>query len=271
MTWSRIGCILTIGLACILGMAAEPPSAPPPDFKLALGLFGADQAPLGTGELVVRKGVAYQFLSEAKQEVQIVDPNHARVILLDLKRKLQTEITPSQLDAHVARLRRTIEAAIETREKSKDRSDRVAAGMSRELVNPNFKTEFDPLSHRLRLANATVEVVATGDPEPDSRRLALIQCVLTAIVKLGSLREPDTLPPFTRLEALNALMTGHKLRPAEVTMVLRLAGPPKKLRWTFKLVAELTNREREAIARVDQLRVNTRFVPYASYDLDDGE
>jgi hypothetical protein len=269
MTLAKTGCVLVVVLACLLGAAEEPPTAPPADFKLSLGLFGTEKTALVTGELVFRRGVAYQFLSDTREEVQIVDPTHARVVLLDLKRKRQTEITPAQLDAHLTRVRKAITTAIDTKTKTGGRSDRLAADMGRDLLDPKFEAIFDPTAAKLRLINPTVDVDTVGEPEPDPKRLALMKVVLTAFVKLGSFRDPWSLPPFTRIEALETFMTGHKLRPTEVSMVVRLSGPPKKVRWTYRLVSELTAREREAIARVDQLRALAKFVPYAVYDEDE--
>ena len=43
------------------------------------------------------------------------------------------------------------------------------------------------------------------------------------------------------------------------------AGPPRKLRWTYRLVPALTDRERDAIAKVDRMRSAARFLPYDRY------
>jgi hypothetical protein len=64
---------------------------------------------------------------------------------------------------------------------------------------------------------------------------------------------------------MHALITERHLRPTDVSILYRLAGPPRKLRWTYKVVPELTDNEREAISRVDSLRATARFVRYPNF------
>ena len=111
----------------------------------------------------------------------------------------------------------------------------MAAAKSRDLIDPHFTATFDASARRLRLTNKSVEVDAQGETEPDGLRLALISQTLAALVKLDSLRDPQGIPPFPRLEALEALTAGHRLRPSELTFLYRLSGPPQKLRWTYRL------------------------------------
>ena len=91
---------------------------------------------------------------------------------------------------------------------------------------------------------------------------------LTALARLGALRDPEGLPPFAQLEALRGLVTERHLRPVEITILYRLAGPPKRLRWTYQLVPELTDSEREAISRIEPLRASARYVRYRVYEPD---
>jgi hypothetical protein len=239
---------------------------PPADFKLVIQLFGIRTAPIATAELVVRKGVAYQFLTEAPEEVMIIDPSPLRVVLLDIERKVQTELTSKTLDAEIGRIHQRISATIEKRERTGTRADKVAAAMSRDLIEPRFKESFNPATNRLKLTNGSVDVEAVGEPEPDQARLNAIVNCLAAIAKIGAVRDPENLPPFTRLDALRALAAEHRLRPTEMVFLYRLAGPPRKLRWTYRLVPELTDREREALSRVDKMRTDTPFVRYALYE-----
>ena len=59
---------------------------------------------------------------------------------------------------------------------------------------------------------------------------------------------------------------GHHLRPAELSFVYRLAGPPRKHGWTFRLLETLTARETEALKRVITLRERTPYVPFERYE-----
>jgi hypothetical protein len=116
------------------------------------------------------------------------------------------------------------------------------------------------------LTNPTVTVDATGEPEPDQGRLTLIDAALTAHIRLASVRDPQAIPPFIRLDALHALTASHHLRPTELSFLYRLAGPPRRHRWTYRLIDTLTERELEAIKRVIRLRERTSYVPFNRYE-----
>lgn len=263
-------CVLCLVLGIARVWAADPPASPArlplADFKLVVTLYGVGQERFGTSELVVRHGRVFQFNSDAKSEVIIHDPTTERVELLDLDRMLQTELTWKALEAAENRLRKSLLAAIEKREREGGRANLVAAGMSRDLVEPRFRSNFDPKTNHLRLTNPTVEVDAVGEPEDDPVRRAFIANILSLAIKLDAKRNPAQVPPFTRLEALRALSADHKLRPAETSYLFRLAGPPKKLRWTYRLVPALTDRELEALARINRLREKAPRVRFERYE-----
>ena len=256
-----VSTVVTSTAAAAGDSPATGPNAPDPkDFKLVINLFGVQKAPVARAELVIRKGVSYQFITEDPEEVTIIDPRQSRLHLLDLKRQIQTEVTRKQLDDGLGRVRERVSDEIERQEKAGGKNNRVLAAISRDLIDPRFVEAFDGPSRRLRLSNAAVEIDALGEPEADPVRLSTIVECLGAIAKLSALREPDNMPPFARLDAFRALSSGHGLRPTEISVLYRLTGPPRRLRWTYQLVPSLTDREREAISQVDRMRTD-RQVP----------
>ena len=108
-------------------------------------------------------------------------------------------------------------------------------------------------------------------PTPIPRRLALIVTALDALIKLTAVRDPETIPPFIRLDTVHSLIVGHQLRPTELAFTYRLAGPPRKHRWTYRLVDTLTPRELEALNRIARLRATIPFIPFDRYDRRTGE
>lgn len=260
-----------------LAVAADGPTKPasatapavPRDFKLNIEMFGVRKAPVETAQVVVRRGVAYQFLSDLPEEVVVVDPANALVVLIDLQRRIQAEVSSRRLDANLGRMHRRLADRVDRLLKTGTRADRILGSIYRDLVDPEFKTSGDAASGKFRLANETVEVDATGEPEPDAARLAAIANALAAVAKLGALRDPDGLPPFTRLDALRQVAAVHRLRPTELNFLYRIPGPPQRLRWTYRLVPELTDREVEALSRIEHLRATARVVPYELYEEDD--
>jgi hypothetical protein len=267
---------LALGIATI-GTAAQAQNAPatapapapapaPADFKLSVAFFGVEKEPITTAELVVHKGVAYYFASESPKEIVTCDPVAARLEFLDVGRKVQAEITFAQLQHKQAVLHKAIDNQVRKREEEGGRGNRIAAEMSRALIDPALTETYDAATHHLRMANSLVTVDATGEPEPDAARLAILGATLTALVQLESARDLKAIPPFTRLDVLHALAVGHRLRPTELSFLYRLTGPPRKHRWTYHLVETLTARELEALNRVARLREHTPYVPFERYE-----
>jgi len=148
--------------------------------------------PVATAVMVIRKGVAYEFVREAPEEVIIIDSARARVVLFNVKRKVQTEISTRRLDEAMRKLHDGVRLKAENDEKTGTRSERVMAEKRREMIDASLPETFDPSTRRLKLANATIAVEATGEPEPDRARLLLTANALAAIVKLGAVHDLRT-------------------------------------------------------------------------------
>jgi hypothetical protein len=258
--------ILLVGLALLATPASAqgPPAEVAADFKIMVAAYGLAKEPIYTEEMVAISGRVYQFVSHSP-EIVVIEPIRSRVDLLDLDRKLQSELTFSQLDEGLARVKGTLAEEVDRREKTGKRADLVEARMTRDLAEPRLAVSSDPGSRRVRLTNASVEVVADGEPEPDASRLALIGVAMGSVAKLGAYRTPNDLPPFIELDAIAALTGDRKLRPTELSYLYRLAGPPKKFRRTYRLIPTLTDRDREAIRRIDRLRESAPSVRYEKY------
>lgn len=257
----------------LLGGAADdekpatlrPVPAVPADYKLVIALYGVAKEPLSKSELVVHKGRGYLFNPGPPLEVVIHDPLADRLEIIDLKRRIRTEISFKSLEEYGDQLHKAISTATAKREALGGKGNLIAAAMSRDLIDPRFSALYDPATHRLRLTNPTIEVEARGEPDPDESRLLSIQNTLAALARMDSVRDPQDVPPFPRLDTLRALMTEHRLRPTELAFVFRLAGVPRKLRWTYRMEPTLTKRELEAIATVEAIYERSRFARFKRY------
>ncbi|MBX6315996.1 MAG: hypothetical protein IRY99_24245 [Isosphaeraceae bacterium] len=253
--------IIIPGLSAMALAWAEAPAST--DFKVAIAIFGAGPKPLNTAEFLVHGDRIYY--SDAKShEILLLDFAERRCELLDLKRHVQARIPFEKLDEYLEALRERMLAEANTLEKEGGKANEVAARMSRNLVEPQLATCFDPKTSRLRMTNPSAEVDATGAAEPDPRR-RLVAEVLSTLAKLEAYREPRAVPPFIRLDAITALGE-RKLRPTELSILFRLAGPPRRARWTYRLVPGLTDRDHIAIARIDRFRREAELLFYADYE-----
>lgn len=270
MTATESLCLLaTLMLLPTSETLAEEPAVG--SFRYTVEIFGVGPDRIGKSELVFHEGTFYQFFSGATDEVVVIEPPpKARITLIDLARKIQCQVVAVELDANVDRLRRSLMAKIDRLEESEERSDRLKAAMARDLASSRFPVDFDAETRTLTLRNDSVTVEATGESDSDPRRLSLVGDVLAMLRKFSSMREPDDLPPFAMLETLRGLTIDRRLRPKEISQSVRLAGPPRKVRWSYTLVPALTDREREAIRRVDGLRASASLVPFRTYERSNG-
>ena len=148
-----IGFVLICILAEVLAQGDEPRGAPPADFKVNIEYFGVQKEPVRRAQLVVRKGRGYWLLSDSN-EVIIYDPTEGQVELLDLERRIHTEVPIPKLEEAIAKLRQLKTAAIEKLEEAGGRANILAAAMSRNLIEPKLEVAFDAAQKRLKLTNA---------------------------------------------------------------------------------------------------------------------
>ena len=258
---------MVAGLSVVLGLAASgadgPPSVPA-DFKIRLGSFTLGKEAVSTEEVLIREGRAYVFPSDSR-EVVVIEPARGQIALLDVGRRVQSDVSFRSLDESLVKIKASLGEAVDRLEKQGGRGNAIEAKMTRDLFETGLAIAHDPKSNRVRLTNTAVEVDADGEPEADGPRLAMVADTMKVIAKLGAFRAPNDLPPFVELEAIAALAGERRLRPTELTYLYRLAGPPRKFRRTYRLVPGLTDREMEAIVRVNKLREVAPNVRYERY------
>ena len=256
--------IVAGALAVLVMTGADGPSPVPADFKILVASYAIRKEPVSTEEIIIREGRAYVFASDTK-EVMIIEPARQGLELLDVGRKVEAEVTFAMLDESLVKIKAKLLETVEGLEKQGGKANAIEAKMTRNLFETRLAIAHDPKTDRVKLTNPVVEVLADGEPEGDAARLGRVAVTLETIAKLGAFRTPNDLPPFIELEAIEALTGERKLRPTELSYLYRLAGPPQKFRRTYRIVPTLTDREVEAISRVDRLREAVPHVRYERY------
>src|SRR5262245_31333402 len=143
----RAAIISVLALAAtVAGLGAQPTAAPggtsqPSDFKLVMNFYGVAREPIRKVELIVHKGKVYRFDAEPNLEVMILDPADRKLELLDLGRKIRTDLPYRRLETFQANLREAIAKAIAKREAQGGKANEVAAAMSRDLIDPRYAAE----------------------------------------------------------------------------------------------------------------------------------
>jgi hypothetical protein len=262
-------CFLVI-LPVLLAASDTPPAPaakPPADFKLVMEFQTIGRDEIETAELIVHDGRAVQHAGHS-MEMVLFDPAHKRVELLDLERRAQARVSFERLDKHLEDLKKSLLDKASALEKEGGKPKQVMATTTRRLVEYDLRETFTkgPQGGGLRLTSPVVEIDVTGTIETEPGRLDLVGELLLASIKLGSLRNPRNIPPYTRLEATSALIRRHGLRPTEMTMLYRLAGKPVKYRWTYRLEPAITARDLEAFATLDRFRSRATLMTLDEYE-----
>lgn len=253
---------------------ANPPAAPAvapaaapagPSFRLAFQHFDVGKRPVGRGEVVASRGRFY-YLEKNSNEVIVIEPAHKSIHLVDLKLGLAADLSYGEVDAKIDANRDEQRKVVEAHSRSKSRNDRIDAEIRRDLSDPRFRVTFDEAAHALRMSNPSAQVEARGEPEDDPARLAAIAEALGTLAKLDAFREPENLKFLVEIDAISALVEGRKLRPTEMTYLFRLAGPPEKYRWTYLLIPEVTDEDRQGLDLIEGKLVKSRHVTFDRYD-----
>lgn len=253
-------------ILAFLSLASDTPAPKPAtDFKLVVEFEMSSAEDTDSAELIFHERRVFQHIRKS-EEVILIDLENKRVELLDLSRQVQARVSFDRLDRHIATLRKLLLDKATSLEKQGGKANRVTATATRQLVEPGFKVSFDKAGGRLRLTNPVVDVDAVGVVETDADRLAPLGEALLALVKLGSLRNPALIPPYTRLEATSDLVTKHHLRPKDMSFLYRIAGNPVRYRWTYQVDPAVTSREIEAIDRLDRFRARATLMTFDQYE-----
>ena len=254
-------------------LAADDPPKPAtptvavagPTFRLSFQQFDSGRRLVGRGEVIASRGKLY-YLEKNSNEVVIIEPGRKALRFVDIKLGISADLAYRELDAEVAAGREEHRKAVEAHARSASRGERIDAEMRRDMSDPRFQVRYDEAARTLYLANPTAQVEARGEPDDDAARFAAIAESLRALAKLHFFRDPDNLKHLIEIEAVSSLVDGRKLRPAEMTYLFRLAGPPEKHRWVFTLVPEVTEQDRQGLDLIEARLQAARRVTFDRYD-----
>jgi hypothetical protein len=219
------------------------------DFRVDNQVFTAGaKVPDSRSTTIFYDGIVYDFL-EKPNEVVVLDAKTGRFTLVDLGRRVQTQLTTDEVDAFVTRL---VQWAAQ-------RPD----PMSKWFSDPQFDEAFNSAAARLTM---------TGDWMTYEARLAVaVKPAMAAqyrefsdcYARLNTLLTPGSRPPLPRL-ALNKALGERQAIAREVLLDRKDAGgKTTKVRSEHTLSIELTKAD---LSRVTQVRGLLRSLPSVSFD-----
>jgi len=223
------------------------------DFRMENKVYWSNQRePVVETTTIFYNGAVYDFIKKPP-EVTILEKKHHRLVLLDIQRRIKTQLSFQEVEAFVERLRR--------------RADEYSDPFVSFLAHPEFEKSFDTEARELTLRSAWMTYrVVTIDAET-AELAAEYRQFADALAQLNVLLNPKSLPPFPRL-VLNAELHRREELPKEVHLMIhpdRGLLPKKRtvLRSEHELILQISEADR---ARVQQVLEFQNLFPPVSFE-----
>jgi hypothetical protein len=226
--WLICGCGVTLWALLVRPASAE-------EFRVQSKVYsGKDEESTSESVTLFADNRVYDFLT-SPEEITVFDFPHNRIVLLDLNRKLRTELTTDRLNEFTDQLR--------------GRAARQTDPLLKFAANPKFDERHDdPQWLEFSSPQLTYRVQPTKPDNPNVVQEYRMFSDWSA--RLNSMIRPGAMPPFPRL-AVNAALerAGEVPENVEVTIAAqnRLIGKPTELRSEHQLSMRLLPADRKRI------------------------
>jgi hypothetical protein len=233
---NRVTWIAQVAVLCCVGLGGV---ARAEQFRVENRIFvGDEKEPRSESTTIFYDDVVYDFLVKPA-EITIFDKTHDRFVLLDVPRRVKTEVPTAHVKEFAGRLKQWGSAQPDA--------------MLKFLVDPRFEERNDAgemvfsspwLTYRVMTEDAGNEAV--------SRQYSEFSDWYS---QLNTLLNPGTRPPFARM-VVNAALEARQRFPREVHLTLRskdsLLSRRITIRSEHQLISQLIQPDRERISQTDQ-------------------
>jgi len=214
------------------------------DFRIENSVYvEGDSQPQCRSVTIFQTGLVYDFLADPA-EIIVFDKPHGRFILLDIGRRVQSNLSTDEVEAFVEHAKRRL---AESSNVSKNPAE------LHWLAEPAFDETFDSQTSQLTLRSEwmtyQVELLATG---PDVA--AQYRDFTDWYAQFNHMINPDSRPPFPRMMLDAALERNHGIaKEVRLTSNFAKNHPPVKVTSRHELAGQLdaADKKRVAEARED--------------------
>jgi hypothetical protein len=254
MRWRVRLCLVCMAFAAASRLGASGGTLAEEGFRIENKVFmTGEKDPQIRSTTIFHDGVVYDYLADPA-EVTIFDVKHGRFVLLDLTRRIKTELTAERVAGFSDRLRQW----------SLKQSDPFL----RFLGDPQFEVAFDESTHELTFTNPWMTYrLTTVDVESEAmssqyREFSDWYC------RLNTVLNPGARPPFARM-IVNAELENRHLFAREVDLTIQekegLLGKRSTVRSEHVLVRQLMESDRKRVAQTDQFLAMYTSVDFREY------
>ena len=251
---STITVALLASLLALISILGRPDAAAGDDFRLDNKVFtNNSKAADSHGTTIFHGGMVYDFLG-TPAEVIIFDKPAGRFVLLDLQRKVTTELTTKEVAAFCERVQQLAAS-------QKDPAIALSA-------NPQLHEQYDQQTGTLTLSNQWMSYSAMLATPPNAAVVEQYHDFSDWYARLNTVLNPGSRPPVARV-TLNQAIARQKAIPGEVRLTLTYnkggAVEQTTVRSEHQLSPTLSKADQEAIASAVQDRKTFKSVRFDEY------
>ena len=224
------------------------------EFRMVNRVYvGSEKEPTSQSTTIFHKRTVYDFL-ESPAEITIFDPDRDRIILLNTKKKLKTELTTDEVAKFASRL--------------KEWAQHHTNPFLKFMGSPRFEETFDDVSRELEFESPWVVYHLKTEDAESSEIAAQYKEFSDWLAKLNTLINPGAYPPYARM-LVNAALAKRNEVPAEVRLNLKPKGRlqlrPISLRSEHHLVRRLVESDRRRVAQAAEYMSMFNSVSFNEY------
>lgn len=234
--------------------ADDQPSHPPVDFQVLIKVYETTQSesePVAKHTVMFREGVIYDFEESEGGTITVFDTARKRVVLLDTKSSVRTQIGTKDLIQMTAQLRAS--AA------SKDIQERLGmqAKVTHDEVTDQYSIQYGSVRYTTTTQRPTGQGVSSQDCATEFGRFADWASRLNIARQLG-------LPPFGRM-SLNGRLAADGQVPDRLSLEFDQGNTTSRYHSTHEVVLEIGETEQKRIDEVGSMIALYRDVPLKSF------
>jgi hypothetical protein len=241
-----------IGFLLVVGVSAAACAA---DFRVENRVFvNSSKEPTAESTTLFYRGTVYDFL-EKPAEVTVFDPVENRFILLDVDRKMKTQLSTAAIEGTLERLKRLAES-------SKDSKIRF-------FYRPEFAQSVDNKTGELIFDSDWMTYRVAAVAANDSALARQYRQFSDAYAGLNMFLRPGSRPPYPRLIVNEAIERRGEI-PSGIVLVLKyqrgLDLRQERLRSEHRFVKRLLESDQERIVTAGEQMASFREVDFREYE-----
>ncbi len=251
--FSRLA-VLALGLAFVVLPTLRTQPLEAADFRVENEVFLVGQEkPIASSTTVFHGHEVYDFLDEPAETV-IFDRKTRLFVILDVKRRISTELSAKQVTSFVEQLQQ--------------RAEKSPQPLIRFSAKPQFNETLDQQTGQLTLSSRWITYRLTLEKHKETTIPLRYGEFSDWYSRLNTVMNPGSRPPAARL-AVNAAMASRGATASEVHLTLvtseSASAKPTKLRSQHKLTRGLTQNDEDRMAAVEQQLKTFRRVKFEQY------